>query len=67
MCERSGFGWALKKVCVVPLRFNYGVATYYYFFLTKNKKNELNLNFIECIKFTISREFTSLWSYLQST
>ena len=35
MCERPGFGWALKKVCVVPLRFNYGVATYYYYFFYK--------------------------------
>ena len=40
MCERPGFGWALKNVYVVPLRFNYEVATYFlfYFFLQKIRK-----------------------------
>ena len=42
MCERLGFGWALKKVYVVPLRFNYEVATYFLFYFILQKIRKMN-------------------------
>ena len=61
-CKRPGFGWALKRVFVVPLWVWFMWSSHLFIFKKKKKrKNELNLNFIECIKFTNGRQFISLW------